>query len=237
VTFFWAHFSPDKEKAEARAMADAARRAEVKHAIWSTLEDTRKWVPLGDNRMPTLLGKYKVPHFDAKAEANAFFTEAGVPTTFYYVSFYWENFVFFGAGPKPGPDGQLALTFPMGDRKLPGIAAEDIGRCAYGVFKRGGDLIGKHVGVAGEQLTVAEMAEQMGRAIGRPVKYNPVSPDVYRGFGFPGADEVGNMHQFYHDFNDDVCRIRDVGFSRSMNPALQTFDQWLKENARKIPLG
>jgi uncharacterized protein YbjT (DUF2867 family) len=237
VTFFWAHFSPDKEKAEARAMADAARRAEVKHAIWSTLEDTRKWVPLSDDRMPTLLGKYKVPHFDAKAEANAFFTEAGVPTTFYYVSFYWENFVFFGAGPKPGPDGQLALTFPMGDRKLPGIAAEDIGRCAYGVFKRGGDLIGKHVGVAGEQLTVAEMAEQMGRAIGRPVKYNPVSPDVYRGFGFPGADEVGNMHQFYHDFNDEVCRIRDVGFSRSMNPALQTFDQWLKENARKIPLG
>jgi uncharacterized protein YbjT (DUF2867 family) len=237
VTFFWAHFSPEKEMAEARAMANAAKRAGLKHVIWSTLEDTRKWVPLSDDRMPTLQGKYKVPHFDAKAEANQFFTDAGVPTTFYYASFYWENFVFFGAGPKPGPDGQLALTFPMGDKKLPGIAAEDIGKCAYGVFKRGGELIGKHVGVAGEHLTVAEMAEQMGRAIGRPVKYNPVSPDVYRSFGFPGADEVGNMHQFYHDFNDDVCRIRDVGFSRSMNPALQTFDQWLAENARKIPLG
>ena len=38
-------------------------------------------------------------------------------------------------GPKPGPDGTLAFTLPMGDKKLPGIAVEDIGRCAYGIFK------------------------------------------------------------------------------------------------------
>src|SRR5437764_11131755 len=63
VTFFWAHFSPEKEIAEARAMAQAAKQAGIKHVIWSTLEDTRNWVPLGDNRMPTLQGKYKVPHF------------------------------------------------------------------------------------------------------------------------------------------------------------------------------
>ena len=61
VTFFWAHFSPEKEAAEAGAMARAAKEAGVKHVIWSTLEDTRKWVPLSDNRMPTLMGKYKVP--------------------------------------------------------------------------------------------------------------------------------------------------------------------------------
>src|SRR4051794_38422232 len=53
VTFFWDHFSPEKELAQARAMAEAAKDAGMKHVVWSTLEDTRKWVPLSDDRMPT----------------------------------------------------------------------------------------------------------------------------------------------------------------------------------------
>lgn len=236
VTFFWAHFSPEKEFAEAGVMAQAAKQAGVAHVIWSTLEDTRRWVPLTDNRMPTLMGKYKVPHFDAKGEANHLFADAGVPATLYHTSFYWDNFIFFGSGPKPGPDGQLQLTMPMGDKKLPAMAAEDIGRCAYGVFKRGGEFLGKSIGVAGEHLTGTEMAEKMSRAIGKPVRYNAVSPEVYRSFGFPGADDLGNMFQFKRDFNADFCRLRDPAFARSLNPALQTFDQWLAANAKRIPL-
>jgi uncharacterized protein YbjT (DUF2867 family) len=236
VTFFWAHLSAEKEMAEARLMAEAARKTKVAHLIWSTLEDTRKWVPLGDTRMPTLLGKYKVPHFDAKGEADQFFIKAGVPTTFYYASFYWENFIHFGSGPKPGPDGKLLLTLPMGDKKLPGIGAEDIGRCAYGIFQGGKEFIGKRIGVASDQLTGAELSAKLSAAIGKLVTYNPVSPDVYRSFGFPGADEVGNMFQFYRDFEADVCGLRDPGRSRALNPALQSFDQWLKDNAKRIPL-
>ena len=136
VTFFWAHFSTEKEIAEATGMAQAAKETGVPHVIWSTLEDTRRWVPLSDNRMPTLGGKYKVPHFDAKGEANAQFTSRGVPTTLYHTSFYWDNFIYFGSGPKPGPDGQLLLTLPMGDKRLPGIAAEDIGSVLTGSSRR-----------------------------------------------------------------------------------------------------
>ncbi len=236
VTFFWAHFSPEKEIAEAASMARAAKETGVAHAIWSTLEDTRKWVPLSDPRMPTLLGKYKVPHFDAKGEANHLFTDAGVPTTMYNTSFYWDNFVSFGAGPKPGPDGRLQLTMPMADKKLPGMAAEDIGKCAYGIFKRGSEFIGKSIGVAGEHLTGAEMAAQLSAALKQPVDYNAVSPEVYRSFGFPGADDLGNMFQFKRDFNADFCAARSMAFSRSLNPELQTFAQWLARNASKIPL-
>jgi len=60
VTFYWAHMSPEKEKLQAKAMAQAAKAAGVKHVIWSTLEDTRKWVPLSDDRMPTLMENYKI---------------------------------------------------------------------------------------------------------------------------------------------------------------------------------
>lgn len=236
VTFFWAHFSPEKEIAGARAMAQAAKHAGVQHVIWSTFEDTRKWVPLSDNRMPTLMGKYKVPHFDSKAEANSAFTELGVPTTFLLTSFYWENLIYFGMGPKRGPDGTLAFTLPMGDTKLPGIAAEDIGRCAYGIFQRGSEFIGKTVGVAGEHLTGAQMAASLAKALGQEVHYNSVTPDVYRSFGFPGAEDLGNMFQFKRDFEKDYCDARNLAVARALNPALQTFDQWLAKNGSRIPL-
>jgi len=235
VTFFWDHFSPEKELAEAAAMAKAAKSAGVRHAIWSTLEDTRLFVPLSDDRMPTLQGKYKVPHFDSKGEANHLFSDAGVPTTFLRTSFYWENFISFGSGPKKGPDGVLALTLPMGDKKLPGIATEDIGRCAYGVFARP-ELIGKTVGIAGEHLTGAQMAAALTKALGREVRYNAIPPEVYRTFGFPGAEDLGNMFQFKRDFEEAYCGARDLAFSRTLNPALQTFEVWLKQNKDRIPL-
>ncbi len=236
VTSYWEHFSPERELAQARNMAQAAKAAGLKHVIWSTLEDTRKWVPLSDNRMPTLQGKYKVPHFDAKGEADEEFKKAGVPTTWLLTSFYWDNFIFFGSGPKKGPDGKLALTFPMDDKKLPAIAVEDIGKCAYGIFKRGSEFFGKKVGISGEQLTGAQLAAAMSKALGQEVRYNAVSPEVYRGLGFPGADDLGNMFQFKRDFNDYYCGVRDPAFARSLNPALQTFDMWLAQNKDRIPI-
>jgi uncharacterized protein YbjT (DUF2867 family) len=217
-------------------MARAAKAAGLQHVIWSTLEDTRKWVPLSHDRMPTLQGKYKVPHFDAKGEADEIFRREGVPTTFLLTAFYWENFIHFGAGPQRGPDGQLALTFPMDDKPLPGIAVEDIGKAAYGIFKRGQEFIGKTVAIAGEHLTGAQMASKMGRALGTEIRYNNVPPEVYRSFGFPGADDLGNMFQFKRDFNDYFVGVRDLAFARSLNPELQTFDQWLGRHKDQIPL-
>jgi len=236
VTFFWEHFSPEKELAHIRAMATAAKETGLKHVVWSTLEDTRKWVPLTDDRMPTLMEKYKVPHFDAKGEGNAIFTELGVPTTFLLTSFYWDNFIHFGMGPKKGPDGVLAITMPMGEGKLPGIAAADIGRSAYAIFKKGPGLVGKTVGIAGEHLTGAEMAAALGRALGQEIRYNDVPPEVYRSFGFPGADDLGNMFQFKRDFQDVFCGARPVEKARELNPSLQGFDAWLADNKDRIPV-
>lgn len=236
VTNFWEHFSPEKETAQAKNMADAALAAGVQHIIWSSFEDTRKWVPLEDNRMPTLLGKYKVPHFDAKGESDKFFQRPGLSATILWTSFYWDNFINFGMGPKKGPDGKLAITFPMGDKKLPGIAAGDIGKCAYGIFKAGEKYKGKTIGIAGGHYTGAQMAASLTRALGKEVIYNSVEPEVYRSFGFPGADEMGNMFQFKREFEADYCGARNLDVSRSLNPSLQSFDAWLDQNKARIPL-
>jgi len=228
--------TPEKEIAEARNMAVAAKHAGVKHVIWSTLEDTRKWVPLDDTRMPTLQGKYKVPHFDGKGEADQVFREHGVPTTFLLTSFYWENLIYFGMGPKKGADGNLYITLPMGDKKLPGIASDDIGKCSYAIFRRGREFTGKTVGIAGDHPTGAQMAASLTKALKQEVRYNDVSPDAYRGFGFPGAEDLGNMFQFKRDFEETFCGARSLDFSRELNPSMLTFQSWLAGNGDRIPL-
>jgi uncharacterized protein YbjT (DUF2867 family) len=237
ITNFWEHFSGEKEKTQAANLAQAAKDANVQHAIWSTLEDTRVRLPIEDERMPVLQGAYNVPHFDVKGEANQLFKDQGVPTTFLVTSFYWENFIYFGAGPQPGPDGTLGLTLPMGDAKLPGIAVEDIGKVAYAIFKSGEAYLGKTVSIAGEHLTGAEMAAAMSTALGQEVHYNAVPADMYRSFGFDGADEMGNMYQYKRDFNESYVNARDLDVVRTLNPDLQTFEQWLATNKDLIPIG
>jgi uncharacterized protein YbjT (DUF2867 family) len=237
VTFFWAHFSPEREKAEALSMARAAKSAGIAHAIWSTLEDTRRSVPLADDRMPTLMGRYKVPHFDAKGESDAYFVELRVPTTFLLTSFYWDNLIHFGMAPKRGADGRLVFTLPMGDKRLPGIAAEDIGRCAYGVFKAGETYRNRRVGIAGEHLTGAQMAQALAQALGEEVAYVAPTPAEYRAFGFPGAEDLGNMFQFKQECEADYCGARDPALARALNPRLQDFRTWLAANKDRLPIG
>jgi uncharacterized protein YbjT (DUF2867 family) len=227
--------APENEIKEAKNMAQAAKDTGLQHVIYSTLEDTRKWVPLTDNRMPTLHGKYKVPHFDSKAEGEKYFRDLGVPTTFLLTSYFWDNLLSYHA-PKKNQNGELAFTLPIGDQKMAGIATEDIGRCAYGIFKRGSEFVGKTVGIAGEHLTGKEMADALTKALGQKIVFNEVAPEVYRSFGFPGADDLGNMFQFYRDFADDFCGRRSLESTRDINPTLKSFDAWLAENAKKIPL-
>lgn len=93
------------------------------------------------------------------------------------------------------------------------------------------------MGIAGEHLTGAEMAAAFGRVLETEVGYHAVPFDVYRGFGFPGVDDLGNMFQFNHDFNEVFCAARSVPGSRALNGRLQTFEQWLGRQgaARLLP--
>lgn len=235
ITFFWDHFSVLQEQHQARLMARAAKVTGLKHVIWSTLEDTREYIPLDDDRMPTLQGKYKVPHYDSKGSIDHVFADAGLPVTFLRTSFYWDNLYAFGMGPTPGVGDEYELTFPMGNARLPGIAAEDIGKCALGVFERGDEFIGRTIGIVGENLTGSEMAAGLSNGLGINVKYHAVTPERYRGFGFPGADDIGNMFQFKHDFEDVYVGNRDRGLANELaGGKLMDFDAWLAKHKGKI---
>jgi len=236
VTNFWEHFSADREGVQVGHMAQATKKAGLQHVIWSTLEDTRKRVPLTDNRLPTLQGKFKVPHFDGKGASDQLFVDAGVPTSFLLAAFYWENFIYFGLGPRKNEDGTLTLALPLGGTPLPGIAAEDVGRCALGIFRKGAGTVGKRFGISGENLTGEQMAAKMGKALGKEVRFYDVPFDQFRKLGFPGAEDLGNMFEYQHILGGEFLKDRDPKLSRELNPALLDFDQWLAARASQIPI-
>ena len=237
VTNFWEHGEPERELRQATALARATKKAGLKHVVWSTLEDTRKDVPLDDTRLPTLKGKYKVPHFDAKGEANAVFEAEAAPSSYMLAAFYWDNLIHFGMGPRKQEDGSLVFALPLGGQKLPGIGAEDIGGCAFGILKRGPSTAGQNFGIAGEILSGEEMAAKLGKALGQKVTFYDMPFDAYRALGFPGADDLGNMFEYQMLLGPDFLRARDPKLTRELNPNTRDFDAWLRDHASKIAIG
>jgi uncharacterized protein YbjT (DUF2867 family) len=244
VTNFWVQRTPEQEQARTRAQmeldqaaaaARAAKDGELRHVVWSTLEDTRPHFQRLGIEVPDALGSYKVPHFDAKAEANASFTALGVPTTFLQTTMYYEALL-QGFGPHRDANGELVLTLPMADTRWALIAGEDIGKTALGVFRRGEEFIGKTVSIAGTIATGEELAAKLTAALGEKVVYRPMTTDQMRASGQPGAVEVANMFQFYSDASEYFTGVRNLDLVRELNPELQTLDSWLTRHKNEIPL-
>lgn len=227
MTNFFEHFDPDRELAQAGNLARAAKTAGVRHAIWSTAEGSRDW-GVDTEQLPTL-GRYKVPHWEAKADGDQHFVDSGVPTTFLHLPMFWENVVTPGAPqmPRRAADGVLTLVLPTGNARLPGIAAEDVGRCAYGVFQQGSSSAGTTAALASEHLSGVQLAAGLSEAMGEQVRFQELPLDALRAAPVPGVDAVANMFQIMIADNDRYCARWDVDATRALNPRLQSFGQWL----------
>ncbi|NKE57707.1 NmrA/HSCARG family protein [Lentzea sp. PSKA42] len=235
VTPFFTHLSAAKELEEVTNLVDAAKG--LRHVVWSTLEDTREVIALDDDRMPTLDEKYKVPHFDVKGgEADALFEQAGLPTTYVRMSFYWNNLL-RDLAPRRAADGTLTLSLPMGESKLSGIAGEDIGKAVMSVFKRPSETIGHTLGLSGEHLTGQQVAQAFSEVLGEEVKYEPMSHNDFRALGFPAAVELGNMFQYYAEFPEHILPRRDAELTRSIVPTWMTLKDFLAAHRAEITIG
>jgi hypothetical protein len=236
VTNYPEVFSVEREQLQATHIATAAQAARSAHVIWSTLDDTSQWLSIDDPRMPTLFGKYKCPHSDSKGQIDHVFTDRALPVTFLLTCFYWDNFYKYGWGPRKKADGTYTLDFPIGKARMPGIAIEDIGKCTYALFKRPTEYISQRVGISGEHLSGAEMAEKCSKGLGITCTFDPVSPEAYRRLDFPGADDLGNMFQIFDEYEQQYTASRSVELSRSLAPTLMNFDGWLEKHRGKLSL-
>jgi uncharacterized protein YbjT (DUF2867 family) len=234
VTSYWEKSDPERELTQARSLAHAAKEAGVAHVIWSTQEDTRQLIPPEDSRMPMLKGRYRVPQFDVKGESDHAFNSLGVPVTFVRTSFSWETLLSFGMGAKRNADGTLDFVLPTGDRKLPGLATEDVGGCVHGIFQRGPEWAGRTVGLATEHLSGQDIARTLKQVLGVEVVYHSMEPEVYRTFNFPGAAELANMFQFMRDFAPEYCAARDPALTLELNPHAQSLARWIERNKARF---
>jgi len=241
VTDYWVQRTDEEEAARTRAemeldqaeiAARAARDAGVRHVVWSTLEDTRTFFA-GRDDVPSLEeGRYKVPHFDAKGEADEIFTKYGVPTTFLRTTFYFDAFI-NGMPPTRNADGKLTITMPMADRPLAGVASEDIGRTAFAILKHP-DLIGETISIAGDHLTVDQYAAALSEAFGEEVLYHAPTWEEFREYPFPMAVEMSNMFQFYAEDHQRFTGDRDVDKVRDLNPQLESCATWLHKHRDEL---
>ena len=225
VTFFWAHFSPEKEIAEAAAMAQAAKDAGAQ---------ARDLVHARGH--PEVGAADRQPHADAagQVQGRRTSTPRAKPTTSSRTSASRRRSCSrrstgttsstSARARRRARTARWRSRCRWATRSSPASPPRTSASAPTGSSRRGREYIGKTVGIAGEHLTGAQMAAALTKALGREVRYNDVSPDVYRSFGFPGADDLGNMFQFKRDFDDEYCGARSVEFSRSLNPGLQTFD-------------
>jgi uncharacterized protein YbjT (DUF2867 family) len=228
VTNFWEHMSPARELQQAANIAEAAKAAGISHVVWSTLEGTRDLPLDGDAQMPRLSEDgSRVPHFDAKNDANAHFT--GLPVTFLITSYFWDNMINFGLGPKRQADGRYVWTMAdWADAPIAGHATEDIGRAALGIFAAGKRFIGQTVGIQSAAPTLQEMADAIANEFDIEVEVQTVDFATYRGFGFPGSDDLGNNFEYFRIFNDRFMSIRSESLMRELNCQVEGFAEFLK---------
>lgn len=222
VTNFWEHF--DAEYQHGVNLVDAAVAAGVQHLVLSTLPSVEKFTD----------GALVVPHFDIKGRIEEYARGTDVPATFVHIAYYFENFLAWFA-PKLQEDGVYHFGFPQGDTPLAGIGVEDVGGAVATLFERRDTFLGEAVFLAGDDLPPAEYAALMSEASGKPVRYDHIPQEVFAGFGFPGADDLAAMFEFYRSWVPS--RAPDVERTRELYPDVQDFKTWVGAHAEALAKG
>jgi uncharacterized protein YbjT (DUF2867 family) len=219
VTNFWEHF--DNEAEQGRNMIRAIAGSDVEHLVYSSLPPIAKATG----------GMLRSPHFDIKAEHEDLIRTLAIPATFVHVPFYYENFLYFFP-PRPAGDGSYQFGFPQGERPLAAISVQDVGRLVAPMFEQPAQYIGKVVKLAGDELPAADYAAMMSRATGADVRYSHVPRETFAALGFPGAEDLADMFEYYR--LHIPSRLRDIDTCRAIAPEVQSFETWVTANAGQL---
>jgi uncharacterized protein YbjT (DUF2867 family) len=189
VTNFWEPGTD--EVAQAQAVVEAARRAGVRHFVWSTLPDVE-----------TLSGaQFHVPHFTQKARVDEVVLSAGFEwTTFVEAPFYFENLSGDIMAPQQLPDGRRGWVLPLQEdaRVIHMATIADLGGVVAGALEhpeRVGD--GAHLSAA-RVMSFGDVVSVLN-AQGHDLAFMQVPAEVFAGF-FPGADEMAQMMQYWQRY-------------------------------------
>lgn len=240
VTNFWQDgMTPEKEIEQAKMVLDkAVANGGIKHIVFSTLPDTRNFPEMSDDkRLKRLMGNYLVPHYDGKGEAmELFHAQDKIPIDGMNCAFYMDNF--FG---QVAPQGGVFLL-PFGDRKQSVIAVQDIGKAGAALFVRGppsrvtGSNRWPEHNLAGEQLTITEIAEKWTKTMKEEAKYQDPGLEnfvqIVTGFGVPEpvAADLCQMYAFHQ--TEAYIKMFTPNDLKALVPDAMDFDTFLQSKAK-----
>ncbi len=204
VQNYWEH-GYEGELSQGKAVADAAHKARINHFVQSSVGGADR----GTN----------LPHFDVKFEIENYIKELKLPITILRPVFFMENFNTFSAPVEA--EGKLTLTMAMKpDIKLQIIAVDDIGALTAIVFNDPAEYIGKQIEIAGDELTMPEVAAAFAKAKGKETVFNELPMDVMKNHN----EEFANMFQWFIDKGYEA----NIPELKKIYPGLTNFETWLK---------
>ncbi|MBK9405402.1 MAG: NmrA/HSCARG family protein [Ignavibacteria bacterium] len=201
---FWEH-GYDGELNHGKAVADAAKKANVQHFLQSSVGGAER--------------NTKLPHFDVKFEIEKYLKSLNLPVTVIRPVFFMENFKTWF---KPvEADGKLTLNMAMkADTKLQMIAVDDIGAISAKIFDNPDKFIGKEIELAGDELTMPEVAALYETNTGKKTEFVELPVSVIR----TNSEEMADMFQWFIDkgYEADLKTQKDL-FGKTIS-----FKEWLQ---------
>jgi len=192
---------PEREVRQGVMVVDIARAAGVSHFVYSSAAGADRHIG--------------IPETESKWTIEEHLRSSRLDATIVRPAYFMDNFDFLRTWIL---QGAWSMSLPP-NRSMQMIAADDIGAFVALAFARPADFVGRAIDIAGDELTMLEVAETLGRVIGRTVTFNELPLEQTRGYD-PNLATLGEWMRT-HDFGANIPALR------ALIPDLLTLEVWL----------
>lgn len=188
-------------------MVDAATAQSIRHFVYSS-------VAAADQHTG-------IPHFESKGRIEQHIHATGIKHTILRPVFFMENWLNMK---DQILDGLLQLPLKP-ETRLQMIAVDDVGAFVTLAFEHPGKWMGRTFDIAGDELSMTQLAEAFSRMVGHEVRYVQVPWDDF-------SKRIDPAHFKMFQWFDRVGYHIDIAAVRQELPQLHSFERWLQNTWR-----
>ncbi len=194
---------PEAEIQQGIALADAAKKSRIRQFVYSS-------VGAADQ-------KTGIPFFDSKARIEDHIRGTGMAYTIFRPVFFMENLF-----AMRGAVDQGALALPLSpETRLQMIAVDDIGAFVAMTFEKPGHWQGRDFDLAGDELSMNQLAQAFTRISGHEVSYRRIP---WEEFEKQAGPSMATMWRWFENVGYHV----DISAVRQEYPNLTSFERWIQ---------
>jgi uncharacterized protein YbjT (DUF2867 family) len=190
---------------QGKLLADAAAKAQVQHFVYSSIGGAER--------------ESGIPHFESKWQVEKHIRALGLPATILRPVFFMENFASY-SGTQIKQQNKLILPLHPQTR-LQLIATENIGSFAALAFEQPTGFLGKALEIAGDELSMTELAETFSRVMKRTIEFVELPMEQM----IQGDPEMALMFAWFNTQGFQAV----LPALRALDPALLNLETWLRQ--------